>query len=144
MKTANILAVVLLLVGLGAGFFAGMQYQKNQRSGFAQNSAQAGNQSGRRFNGQNSSNRPVAGQIIASDDKSITVKLADGSSKIVLVSDSTQINKAATATKADLKVGQTVSAFGSVNSDGSVTAQNIQLNPQIRGGMGGTPSAAPK
>lgn len=59
--------------------------------------------------------------------------MQDGSSKIVLFSDKTEINKAAEATKEDLKVGEKVAVFGTENSDGSVTAQNIQLNPQLRG-----------
>lgn len=73
---------------------------------------------------------PTAGEIIGADEKSITVKLQDGSSKIVLLSEKTQINKAEKATKEDLKKGEKVAVFGTENPDGSVTAQNIQLNPQ--------------
>lgn len=73
---------------------------------------------------------------LASDDKSITVKLQDGSSKIILITDKTVINKAAEATKDDLKGGEKVAVFGEINSDGSVTAQNIQLNPILRAGQG--------
>lgn len=141
MKSANILAIALLVVGLGIGFLAGMQYQKSQLPKAGQISGQTGQ--GRRFgNGQNGANRPIAGDIISADDKSITVKLSDGSSKIILFSGQTQINKAAIATVSDLKVGERVSVFGSANFDGSVTAQNIQLNPLMRGG--GTPSAFPR
>jgi beta-lactamase superfamily II metal-dependent hydrolase len=75
-------------------------------------------------------NRPVAGDIIASDDKSITVKLQDGSSKIVLVNDQSTVTEATTSTKQSLSVGKKVLVFGTANSDGSVTAQNVQLNPQ--------------
>jgi len=48
------------------------------------------------------------------------------------MSDATQINQVASATKSDLKVGTTVVVFGQTNSDGSVTAQNIQINPLPR------------
>lgn len=134
MKNLNILAVVLLLVGLGAGFFGGMQYQKSKSPQFEQ---------GRRAGlGQNGINRPITGEIISSDDNGITVQMADGSSKIVLVSGNTQINKTDPGTKSDLTVGQKVLVSGSVNSDGSITALNIQLNPQVRGM--GTPSASPR
>lgn len=142
MKNTSILAVVLLVIGLGAGFFGGMQYQKSQRPQFGQTNTPAGNQGRRTGFGQNGAdNRPVSGDIISSDDKGITVKLADGSSKIILVSGSTQINKTDLGAKSDLTVGQKVLVIGSANSDGSITAQNIQLNPQNRGG---TPSASPK
>ena len=134
MKNLKILAVALLIVGLGAGFFGGMQYQKSQSPKIGQE---------RTFNRQNGSNRPVTGDIISSDNNGITVKMTVGSSKIVLVSGSTMINKTNPATKSDLAVGQKVLVMGTANSDGSVTAQNIQLNPQIREVRGGTPSATP-
>jgi hypothetical protein len=88
--------------------------------------------------------RPVDGEIIATNDQSITVKLADGSSKIVVLSANATINKAAVATKADLTVGQKVAVFGQANADGSVTAQSIQLNPLLRMmGANASPSANP-
>ncbi len=140
MKNLKLVAIVLLLVGLGAGFFGGMQYQKSQRQQFGQGNAV--NQQRRAGFGQNGNNRPISGDIISSDNNGITVKLPDGSSKIVLVSGSTQINKTNPATKSDLSIGQKVLVMGSANPDGSVTAQNIQLNPQVRGM--GTPSASPR
>ena len=66
----------------------------------------------------------------------MTVKLQDGGSKIVILTDSTAINKSAEGSREDLKIGGKVGVFGTENSDGSVTAQNIQLDP-TRGGMFG-------
>jgi hypothetical protein len=144
-KTPLIIAVVLIPVALIGGFFAGMQYQKMQRSAFARSGnfgymiqgGQGGQAGGMMRNG---GMRPTTGQIVSSDDKSVTVKLTDGSSKIVILSSSTSINKAATGTAADLKQGETIAVFGTTNSDGSVTAQSIQLNPQMRIRPSGTPT----
>ncbi len=124
------------VVGAG-GFFAGMQYQKMQR----QNMAGMGNrgQFGMRGRGMGA----TVGQIISQDDKSITVKMQDGSSKIILISGSTAINKAATGSKSDLQNGTTVAVFGMSNSDGSVTAQSVQINPMMRFGAGARPSGSP-
>jgi len=72
---------------------------------------------------------PVLGEIISADDKSITVKLQDDSSKIVLINAKTVINKVQTDNKSELKVWEKVSVFGSKNTDGNVTTQNIQFNP---------------
>ena len=136
MKSIKTLYVVILVVIVGAGaFFGGMQFQKSQRPGFGQR-GQLGLQLGR--NGQ--SGRPVSGEIVSMDDKSITVKLMDGSSKIVILSSSTAINKQATGSASDLKTGERVLVVGTQNSDGSVTGQSILLNPMFRGAQQPTPS----
>lgn len=122
----------MLILGGGAGFFAGMKYQQSRQSAFLRNLT---NQQ-RQTRGQLASRsefRPVNGEIISVDEKSITVRLADGSSKIVFLSENTQINKAEKTSREDLKVGEKVVVFGTENADGSLTAQNIQLNPQLIG-----------
>ncbi len=145
MKNQSMIIVVVAVIVAGAAFFGGMKYQQSQ-AGSSANFANGGGQSpqggtGGRF-GRNGANglRPVVGQILSMDANSITVKLQDGSSKIVILSDSTRIEKTSPALKTDLTNGATVSAFGTANSDGSITAQNVQLNPEmIRGGRtGGT------
>ncbi len=125
----NLVTAVVVVILIGAGsFYGGMKYQqlKNPRTGNFQGARNG--QQGQRGQGT----RPINGEILSQDDKSITVKLQDGSSKIVLVGDSATINKSAEASKSDLKTGEKVAVFGTENSDGSVTAQNIQLNPQFR------------
>ena len=141
MKKLNVLAIALLIVGLVAGFLSGMMYQKSQTSNNASRFAGANGQSRGRFgqNGgaSNGGQRPVIGSIINQDQNSITVKLQDGSSKIILLSGTTAINKTDTGTVSDLKSGENVLVTGTTNSDGSVTAQNIQINPMFRRGGGG-------
>lgn len=137
--------VVLLVVVAAGAFFAGMKYQQSRRLTFA---GQFGNGlQGNRLGGQNSSRgrfnmggRQVVGEILSLDDKSLTIKLADGSTKIILLSDTTSIIQATQAAKTDLKAGERVGVFGTQNADGSMTAQNIQLNPMMtRQSTGGPP-----
>jgi hypothetical protein len=137
MKNNTTTLIVIAIIIAGASFFGGMKYQESKRPAF---NRQTTNNDMRR--GQNGNNRPVNGEILNSDDKSITVKLIDGSSKIVLLTSTTSLNKAAEATKSDLKPGERISVFGVTNADGSVTAQNIQLNPIMRG-IGASPSGTP-
>lgn len=140
MKNNNILIIIVVAILMaGSGFFAGMKYQQSKQPAFTrQFNGQFDIRQGTR-NGQSQGNRqsfrPVNGEIISADEKSITVKMQDGGSRIVLFSEKTEINKAESGTKEDLKVGETVAVFGTENSDGSVTAQNIQLNPMFRGNL---------
>lgn len=146
----EILYPVITAVVVGAlAFFGGMKYQQMQRAnlrgaGGNANFMMAGGQRGGAAGGGQGMRqgfRPTIGEIIASDDKSITVKMEDGSSKIVLISDTTTINKTDPGAKTDLKVGTKVGVFGQ-DSNGTVTAQNIQINPQQM--RGATPSASTK
>lgn len=138
-----IIGLLLLVIVSGGSFYAGMTYQNGKTSRL---SRQFNGAPGQRLgvNGNRQGFRPVSGSIISKDDKSITVKLQDGSSRIVILSDKTTINKAAAATKDDLTVNEMVSVFGTDNLDGSVTAQTIQLNPQQFRGTEATSTPTPK
>jgi len=137
MNQKNIIFILLIVIFSGVSFFAGTKYQQSKLPNFA-------NRDFRQMTGGRVSNIPadglrgrlgggqIMGEIISADDKSITVKLADDSSKIIILSSTTSINQASEASVTDLTVGEKVAVFGTTNSDGSVTAQNIQLNPILR------------
>lgn len=125
MKNNLIIGIIIaLVIGLTGGFFGGLQYQKSQISNMPNGQFR---EMTRNLQGQ----RPVSGQIIEQDDKTITVKIQDGSSKIVILSNKTSINKTAEGTKSDLKNREQVTIFGTQNSDGSVTAANIQIGRSV-------------
>jgi hypothetical protein len=126
---------IALVVAIGL-FFGGMKYgqahaQTTGQMGRGQFSGQMAGAFGNRRGMQNGGANGgfVIGDILAKDDKSITISLPTGGSKIVFTSGSTQVMKTTAGSLADLVVGQSVSVQGSANSDGSVTAQAIQLRP---------------
>ena len=133
--TKKILVVtmaIVILVG-GGSFYGGMKYAQSKTP---QRSAQgnfgelqrngAANIGGLRGGG---SGGFTAGEIIAKDNSSITVKLNNGGSKIVFYSDTTEIDKFAKGMAGDLKIGESITVNGQANQDGSLTAQTIQIRP---------------
>lgn len=81
----------------------------------------------------------VSGTIISKDEKSLTVKLPDGGSKIIFLSGSSQINKLVSGSLNDLIVGENIMASGSSNSDGSITAKMVDLRPASAASATSTP-----
>lgn len=122
-----ILSVVVLLVVAGGSFYGGTIYQKNQAA--SAKLSFAGNFTGRTSRTGGAGAGFVSGSIISSDANSITISSVTGGSKIVFYSGTTQINKMASGTASDLTLRTNVSVTGTTNSDGSITAQNIQIRP---------------
>lgn len=81
--------------------------------------------------GSGDGSQPLSGEIISQSAGSFTIKLSDGSTKIVFVSDSTQITKSVDGTLGDLKKNEQILVSGDENPDGSYTAKTIQLRPDI-------------
>jgi len=128
-------SLATLVVAGALGFYGGMKYaqSKPSPSNFfnAQGVKQLGSQqAGARRTGMGQAGGFLSGDILSKDDKSITIKLRDGSSKLVFYSGTTSVGKAVAGTAADLANGQQVTVAGTVNSDGSVTAQQIQIRPE--------------
>ncbi len=137
MKGNSMIMTVVIAVVVGAiAFYGGMKYDASQNTK-SQSSLQggAGGNGGYFRRGGGSNGQAVRGQVVSSDANSITVKLSDGSSKIINTSGSTMFTQSSKASASDVKNGTTVAAFGTNNSDGSITATNVQINPM--GGFGG-------
>lgn len=145
MKQNTMLTIIVVALAMGTGgFFAGMRYQQSKPLSFNRQGG-LNIQGGRQGMGTgNRTFRPTAGEIVSVDSTSVTVKLSDGSTKIVLLNDKTQINKASSGIKSDLVKGIQIAVFGTDNSDGSVTAQSIQLNPQNTRMEGTAPNTGTK
>ena len=148
-----VIVVVIVAIGVGA-FFGGraagggtptvaeaMKVIQNMTAAERQTLGQGGGTGGQ----IGASNRAggfgglTSGSIISSDASSITVKLSDGSTKIILYSDSTTISTSTKGSSADLTAGQEVRVTGTTNSDGSITATNIQTGSGV--GIGAAPPA---
>jgi hypothetical protein len=143
-KNKKIIQIVVVLVLLVLAFYLGDKHGASQiasLSGGGTRAAYAGNRGGA---GRSMGGGFVSGTILSKDQNSITVQLGgagadqvNGSStgsKIIFYSDQTSVMKSVSGTPNDLSVGQNVTVMGTANSDGSVTANSIQVrNPNPQG-----------
>ncbi|MEI6843178.1 MAG: hypothetical protein WCK48_01555 [bacterium] len=128
-KTQMIIVAVALVA---VSFFGGVMYGKSQapagRSGTGTFTGAGG--TGNRMMRGGAGGGITSGEVLSKDATSVTLKLRDGGSKLVMVSGSTLVMKSTAGTLNDLSVGEQVSVVGTVNSDGNtITAQSIQIRP---------------
>lgn len=134
----NLVKTIVIAIVVGAlGFYGGIQYQESQKASFSRNNQafpSGANQQGT-DRGQRSAMGvgPVSGEITKIDENTITIKTNDGSSKIVIYSTSTKVNKTSEGSISDLKVGGQIMTIGSTGSDGTITAQSISIGNQMQG-----------
>jgi len=156
----KILFIACLVVAIAGGFFAGTRYSSGKNvaslSGGMrnfqdfQNMSQEerqrmakemgnGNLEKRGFtDGQQSGANFINGEIISKDNESITVETRGSrqaenqteGSKIIFFSDTTEISKFIAGNGDDLRTGANVMISGRTNSDGSITAETIQLRSE--------------
>ena len=131
----TIMAVILSAVVFGAGgFWGGTFYQKSKNtlpSFSGGNRPDFANRTGQPTDRAGSGMGMVRGEIIDVNDDSVTVKMNDETSKIVIISDETKFTTSQETDKESLAEGMSVNVFGVTNSDGSVTAESVQENPFV-------------
>lgn len=71
----------------------------------------------------------VVGQVSALGTDSITVQLANGNSQVIFYSSSTPVTEPTEVSPSTLTTGTNVMVGGTQNSDGSFTAETIQVRP---------------
>jgi hypothetical protein len=138
----SLIKIIALAIVVGLlGFYGGIQYQKSQKGNFSGSAKGLTNgaiqQRGFNRQGNGSGFSPVSGQIVSIDDNTITIKTQDGSSKIIIYSTSTKVNKTTEGSRSDLKIGETIMTIGS-ESSGTITAQSISVGGKmLQGAPGG-------
>lgn len=126
-KNIYFLITIAVLIAC-ATFFAGVKWgTKKSLAPQTACTAPANNQPVQNVN--QSKSDVAVGQITAKDDLSFTVKMADGSLKKIIFSDSTIVRKTDLVKPSDLDVGRQITVNGKNNPDGTLSAQNINARP---------------
>lgn len=139
-KNKKIGLVIVGIIVLVGAFYGGMVYGKSQTPSrgaqvFDPNNMPSGIPNGmpngetRNIKNGTGLGGLTSGEIISKDDKGVTIKLQDGGSKIIFLSTTTTVAKTATGSVTDLTVGTQVFVTGTTNTDGSITAQSVQIRP---------------
>ncbi len=123
------LIIIIVVIGV-AGFVGGMYYGSLQSASKSQQASPS--QGTQRFSrGTGANGGMISGQIVSFDDKSITVQSRSGGSEVVFYSSSTSVEKSVFGSVKDLSDSAEITVIGSQNSDGSITAQSIQIRPSL-------------
>lgn len=125
---------MIIILGIGvSSFYGGMIFTKKSQSqrngGGGVRFQQGGSSNGNAFREAGMGGGFVNGEILSKDDASITVKLRNGGSKIIFTSSATKIGKSVEGLLSDVAIGEQVMVSGEDNTDGSITAQSIQIRP---------------
>jgi hypothetical protein len=130
--------VVVAIVFAAGGFFGGMKYQQHKatsslaaRAGqFAGRAAGQGGAAGGAGRGfSRGAGTFLTGQVLSVSNNSVTIKSMSGGSQVAILAPSTQYNKSVNGAASDVTTGENVVVTGSQNSDGSITAQSVQIRP---------------
>jgi hypothetical protein len=119
--------IITAVIFSGLGYYAGMK----KSSSDSPRQFQGGQRASRGFGGGG----VTQGEVISFDNQMLTLKGRDGGSKVIVVTDTTKVLKSVTGVKSDVKTGSSVVIMGTQNSDGSITAETLQLRdglPQMR------------
>jgi uncharacterized spore protein YtfJ len=125
----TIVAIVVAVVLLAVGFGSGMAYGKRgSQQGYGARSGQMMNGRMGARTGQDTG--MAAGEVMNKEAGSFVVKMQNGSTKIVLTTASTTVSKMTEGSVSDFSNGTAVMVIGQNNTDGSITAKQVQIRPE--------------
>jgi hypothetical protein len=134
-KTIISVAAAIITSG-GLGFITGSNLDKKESSNVRKE--QIGDFQNMRGTGQVGSAIPggkgmgggmVSGEVLSIDGQSITIKIQNGGSKIVLVPDDVKVTKSVSTDRSDIKQGENITVIGKANGNDSISAESIQIRP---------------
>lgn len=126
-----IVRVAICVLVIGLSFWAGRAYTMKQmkkvlRDGILAAQRQDGNRS-QPLDPIGKNGMLVSGEIISKDEKSVTLKISNGTERVVFFSPATHIKKTLTGKQSDFTIGTILTVLGSNDSTGTFNATTIQI-----------------
>ena len=124
-KHIYVTIIITAVIAGGLGYYTGTKLTNKQAVATTFQGARTGAGTGRTFSGAGGG--LTQGEVVSFDGSMLSVKDRTGGSKVVIVTDATKVLKSVNGSSSDIKTGGNVVVTGTANSDGSVTADSIQL-----------------
>jgi len=117
----TLLIVAIAVVGALVFFYAGAKYEKHKLGALG---LLVNKSTSKKTTAVNS----IKGTVTAKDDKSVTLKMADGSTKTIAFSANMTFGKTGTGTASEIFIGELVVIAGENNADGTFIPTNIRAS----------------
>lgn len=145
---SRLITLLLVLIAVLAGFYAGGRYGQAHPPGTGAAAAQPSSATGSAPGagataGSGRGARPISGSIVAMDATSITVHDRSTNKDVKINLGSARITRTTAGDQSDLKKDATVSVVGQAGPDGVVTAQVVSVGVGTGAGGGRNPSPSP-
>ncbi len=119
------IGVIALIIGAGIGYAGAGMLNRPAAPQFTRGNFAAGGM----MRGGGANGGFLSGTVVSKNATTMTLNTRDGSSHVVFITPDTTVSKSVDGTMSDVPVGGTVIVSGTTNSDGSVSANLIQLRP---------------
>lgn len=144
----RLITLLLVLIAVLAGFYAGGRYGQAHPPGTGAAAAQPSGATGGAPGagataGSGRGARPISGSIVAMDATSITVHDRSTNKDVKINLGSARITRTTAGDQSDLKKDATVSVVGQAGPDGVVTAQVVSVGVGTGAGGSRNPSPSP-
>jgi pectate lyase len=127
-KQIIVSSLISIIVAGGIGYYVGshrVSTASNMRQGMM---GQAGLGARGGF-ARGASGGMVNGSVVSLTDNVLTLKARDGGSRVILFTAGTKVTKSVDGARTDVKDGVNVVILGTQNTDGSITAETVQIRP---------------
>lgn len=140
MKKNILLVLIATVFIICSSFYAGVRYEKNVKipfesrltaglSNIRNQSVSAPRALGNRFQ-RDAEGGNISGKVVSNENNTVTVQLQNGGTKLVIVPLSAVVTKSNVVKISDITNDQYVMVSGKINTDGSITAQSIQIRAE--------------
>jgi len=124
MKKQSIVLIVVLVASLTLGVWGGYMWGRSSNKADQQGIRQGMLGRDARVN---TLGNTMSGKVISRSESTLTIEQSSGGSRIVLLSGSTTVSKTTSGTFNDILEGSEIMVVGTVGTDGSIVAKNIQV-----------------